>query len=253
MSKPSFHITARGDVAVATLDRPPANAIDHDLLSAIIAALPDLRAARAVVLTGGGRFFSAGLDLTYVLELDEPTAAAFAESFDDAMTGLFALENPVVAAVNGHAVAGGGIIAASADARIMADGDGQIGLPEIRVGVPFPSSALEIVRAAWGGPHLTMMLERGLTYRPAEALAMNLVNELAPAAETLDRAVALAAELARAPSASFACLKRSLRREGLARIVAARKDGPDAAWDVWRTPEVVGAIRAYQTRVLARK
>lgn len=253
MTTSPLHVVARGEIALATVSRPPANAIDHELLAAIVAALPDLRAARAVVLTGAGRFFSAGLDLSYVLELDLPAAAAFAEAFDDAMTGLFALECPVVAALNGHAVAGGGVIAASADARVMADGDARIGLPELKVGVPFPASALEIVRTAWGGPHLAMLLGRGLTYRPAEALTMHLVDEVVASADVVARAEALAMELGAAPKSSYAHVKRALRAEPLARMQAARRSGPDAAWSVWRQPEVLAAIRAYRDRVLVKR
>ncbi len=244
---------ARGDVAILTLSRPPANALDLELLLALGRAVTEAESARAIVLTGSERFFSAGLDLAYVLSLDDAQGLAFAQAFDDVMATLFAAPGPLIAALSGHAVAGGAVIAAAADFRLMAAGPSRIGLPEIKVGVPFPVSALEIVRQAWGGPHLARLLFRGDTVDAAEALSLGLVDELVEPAELLDKALALANSLAAAPRASFSATKRVLRAPGLARIHAARAAGPDLVWEVWRSPEVRAAIAAYGASVLRRK
>src|SRR5205823_13609397 len=112
-----------------------------------------------------------------VFAYEDAEASAFAECFDDGVAGLFALEVPVVAAVNGHAIAGGCVLAAVCDFRLMAEGAGKIGLPEIQVGVPFPTSALEAVRCRCEGRYLYEVLQRGHTYAPREALARNLIDE----------------------------------------------------------------------------
>src|SRR5262245_19287180 len=137
MDGPFLHLSTHASVSILTIDRPPAGALNHALLKELCALLPALREARALVLTGQGRFFSAGLDLLEVFSYEEPEATAFSTAFDDGITGLFALEVPLVAAINGHAIAGGGVLAATADFRLMAEGGGKIGLPEIQVGVPF--------------------------------------------------------------------------------------------------------------------
>src|SRR5262249_38045748 len=137
-------------VATVTFDRPPANGMNHDFfveLEALVATL-GAPAVRAVVVTGTGRFFSAGLDLFEVFAYDPPAFTDFTARFDAGFTALFGLMKPVVAAVNGHAVAGGAVLAATADFRLMAAGPGRIGLTEILVGVPFPATIMEIVRFA---------------------------------------------------------------------------------------------------------
>lgn len=253
---PPLSLERRGPVAILTLDNPPANALGTPVLEALAAAVVELAAddSRALVLTGAGRFFSAGLDLFEVARLvTSPDAEGFAARFDDLVTGLFALEKPVVAAVNGHAIAGGAVLAATADFRLVADGDFKLGLTEIQVGVSFPTSALEAVRFACAGRHLPEILFRGLTYRPAEAVARGLADEVVPAGELVDRAVALAGELAAHRPVAFASSKRALRADHLARIRASRTGGIDPIWRTWQTPDALAAMAAFRDRILRSK
>jgi enoyl-CoA hydratase len=249
---PMLRVEMHGAVAVVTLERPPANALNRDFfveLAALLArlAVPEIR---GVVFTGSGRFFSAGLDLFEILGYDDATWTDFTARFDAGYRGLFGLAKPVVAAVNGHAIAGGAVLAACADVRLMAEGEGQVGLTEIRVGVPFPSAALEPVRFSCAGPHLPELLYRGLTYGPAEACFRRLVDEVVPEAALAPRALALAGELAAHPPTAFASSKRTLRAEALARMEAAHVRGADPVWATWRTPETRAAIEAFRTRTL---
>lgn len=253
---PPVSIERRGPVAVLTLDNPPANALGSPVLADLAAAAETLRTddSRAVVLTGTGRFFSAGLDLFEVARLvTSPDAESFARLFDDVVTALFALEKPVVAAINGHAIAGGAVLAATADLRLVADSELKIGLTEIQVGVAFPTSALETVRFSCAGRHLREILFRGLTYGPADAVARNLADELVPAAELQARAFALAEELAAARPLAFAASKRALRADFLARIWAAAAGGLDPVWRTWQTPDALQAMAAFRDRTLRKK
>lgn len=238
----------RGSTALLTLQRPPANALNLDLLQQAAEILPQLVVpeVRALVITGQGRFFSAGLDLFAVFAYADKEAAAFPVVFDEVVAGFYALPIPVVAAINGHAIAGGAVLAATADFRLVSEGESLLGLSEIRVGVPFPVSALEPVRSAWSGPHLGELLYRGRNFRPPEALAAGLVDEVVPAAELLDRALALADELGSRVPVAFAATKRALRREGLERIAAVGGPGKDPVWSMWHTPEVLAAMVAYR-------
>lgn len=245
----------RDGVALLRLDRPPANAMDRGVFEALTAATAGLAtdaAVRAAVVTGTGRFFSAGLDLVAVFADDAAGFDAFARAFDVAWRALFAFPKPMVAAVNGHAIAGGAVLAACADVRLMADGGGRAGLTEIQVGVTFPASALEPVRYACAGPHLAELLCRGLTYPPAEALARRLVDEVVPADALLARATALAAELGALSPAAYATTKRALRADALARMDA-HAPGADPIWDDWRSEPVRAAVAAYRQRTLGAK
>ncbi len=241
-------------VAVVTFDRPPANGINRDFFLELAALLPALAApeVRAVVVTGTGRFFSAGLDLFEVFAYDPPTFTDFTQRFDAGFAGLFALAKPVVAAVNGHAVAGGAVLAAIADFRLMAAGPGRVGLTEILVGVPFPATILEIVRFACAGPSLPELLYHGRTYPPDEAVGRRLIDEVVAPEELMPRALALADALGGREPVAFAAIKRALRADAIARVEAAVRDG-DPIWDVWRSPETRAAVAAYRARTLSAK
>src|SRR4051812_6094777 len=107
-----------------------------------------LTSAGAIVLTGAGRAFSAGVDLRRIVEGGVPYAEEFLPALSDAFLAVFDCPRPVVAAINGHALAGGCVIAAAADLRLMSGGT--IGLTELLVGVQFPTVPLEIARHAFG-------------------------------------------------------------------------------------------------------
>jgi enoyl-CoA hydratase len=243
-----------GAVAIVTIDRPPANALTKDFFAELATVLPSLGApaVRAAVLTGSGRFFSAGLDLFEVFAYPPAAFDEFTRRFDAGFRALFACPTPIVAAVNGHAIAGGAVLAAAADFRLMADGPGRIGLTEILVGLPFPASILEIVRQAWGGRHLVDLVGRGRTYLPAEAETRGLVDEVVPAESLAERARALAQELAGLPAGAFGVTKTTLRARTLARIDAL-EPGRDPVWDAWRSPPARSAVEAYRARTLGRK
>jgi enoyl-CoA hydratase len=243
-----------GPVTVVTLDRPPANTLDgafFEELTELLARLDD-PAVRAVVITGTGRFFSAGLDLFEVFAAEGPAFDEFAARFDAGFAALFGFRKPVVAAVNGHAVAGGAVLAAAADVRLVAEGEARLGLTEIQVGLPFPASALEIVRTACGGPQLAELLYLGHTYAPREACLRRLADEVVPAADLMARALAVAGELGAREPAAFASIKYSLRADALRRLDTARVTG-DPAWDVWRRPETRAAVAAYRARTLGAR
>ena len=135
------------------------------MCEAIAAQFDALRdsAAKAVVVTGQGRMFSAGVDLPRLVAGGAAYAREFVPAMNHAFETLFAFTKPLVAAVNGHAIAGGCVLACCADYRIMAREPGRIGVPELLVGVPFPVVPLEIVRFATPPQHVQALIYRGLT------------------------------------------------------------------------------------------
>jgi enoyl-CoA hydratase/carnithine racemase len=130
------------------------------------------------------------------------------------------------AAVNGHAIAGGCVLAVACDLRLMSDGT--IGLSEIRVGVPFPGVALEVVRHAAGTTVRRLVLEAALL-SPAEAVAAGLVDRVTSPGSLLDEAVAEAERLGRIPADVYAFTKRQLQDPARIRIDAISPADDDAA------------------------
>ncbi|HSD09391.1 MAG TPA: enoyl-CoA hydratase/isomerase family protein, partial [Candidatus Binatia bacterium] len=137
-----------GGVRVLTLDRPPANAEDVTLLADLSAALDDAgadTAVRAVVLTGAGKFFSGGFDLSGAGGGDQEIAV-LTTLFRDTHVKLLTLPKPTIAMLNGHAIAGGLVMLLACDYRLGLDGDYKIGLNEVAIGASYPKVALEIAR-----------------------------------------------------------------------------------------------------------
>lgn len=241
----------RDGITVLRLEHGKANALDVELsrgLSGSLSGLATEDGCVAAVITGSGDIFSAGVDLFRLLE----GGGVYLDEFLPALVGLIerlrAFSKPLVGAVNGHAIAGGGVIAFACDYRIMALGDGTIGVPELRVGVPFPSRALDIVRAAVPRAHLRDVVLRGTLSTPQEALARGLVHELTDRETLIDRAVEVARDMSRIPPDTFALTKRRLGTpEG--------EGDPDYDGRVealWKDPEIHATIRAYLERTIGK-
>ncbi|MFC4950412.1 enoyl-CoA hydratase/isomerase family protein [Pseudonocardia sp. GCM10023141] len=240
-----------GDVAVLTLNHGAVSALDIELCQALAEQFRALAGdpARAVVLTGTGRAFSAGVDLRKLVDGGPSYVEEFLPALSQAFRAMFALPKPMVAAVNGHAIAGGCVLAACADATIMADGNGRVGLPETRVGVPFPRVPLEIVRFAVGDVTARRLVVGGQTYPVADARTLGLVDEIVAADELLPRAVAVAAALATdIPADTFAVTKAQLRRDAVERIDR-YVDEDESIAEIWSSRVADGWIAEYLASV----
>jgi len=233
------------------LARPPANALDPALveaLTAAIAAAPE-DGARTLVLSGAPGLFSGGLDVPALLALDRPAMAEFLAGFFGLMRGLASSRLPIVAAITGHAPAGGAVMAIFCDARVMAEGPFRIGLNEVRVGLSLPRvihSALELVV----GPRQAARLGvGGLLVDAAEALAIGLVDELAAPERVVERASERARSYLELPPAAMA-RTRELCRGRLVELFAAQERETLARFvDDWFSQETQGAMRALVERL----
>jgi enoyl-CoA hydratase len=245
----------RGPIAVLRLAHGKASALDTELLEALDRCLRELDEARpeAVVLTGTGSIFSAGVDLLRVLDGGTGYLAGFLPLLARAVRRLFAFPRPVVAAVNGHAIAGGCILACACDWKVMAAGEGRIGVPELRVGVPFPVAPLEVLRFAVPPQHLQKLAYAGRTYGAAEALEWGLVDEVVPPDRLLERALEAAGQLAAIPGASFELTKAQLRRPSLERIDALHDELEPRIAAQWASPGVQEHLRDYVDRTLRKQ
>lgn len=252
-----IHREDREGIAVLRLDHGKANALDTELLQALEATFRELEEAApspdAVVLTGTGGIFSAGVDLFRVLEERAGYLDAFLPTLSRAVRRLFGFPRPVVAAVNGHAIAGGCILACACDLKVMADGEGRIGVPELRVGVPFPVAPLEVLRFAAPPQHLQKLAYLGRTYGPAEALTWGLVDEVAPAEGLLARAVEAARQLAAIPRGSFELTKAHLRRPVIERMDALEGWVEPRVAELWARDDIHDHIQEYLDRTLKKK
>jgi enoyl-CoA hydratase len=243
-----LHQDGSAGILTLRLDHGKANALDRELLESLSAALERLEgdaSLKAAVLTGSGSIFCAGVDLHRVVEGGAAYARAFVPLLGTTFHRLFACGKPVVAAVNGHAIAGGCVLAAACDYRLMARGPGTIGVPELRVGVPFPLIAIEILRFATSTAHLQELVYQGTTYTTDAAYERGLVDELVEPDVVVDRAREVAQRLAGEPAARFRLTKRQLRAPTIAAIAAHAAETDAAVLAEWERPETLEAIRAY--------
>ena len=245
---------AHGDVALLRFCAGKVNALDVEFCQAIARELEATVAsgARAVVLTGKGNVFSAGVDLFRVVNEGEAYVDRFLPALDEAFSALFCFPLPLIAAVNGHAIAGGGVIAAACDHRVMARGPFRIGVPELAVGVPFPALALEILRHAMSPPTFQRAVYLAETFEPEQALELGIVDRLEDAEQLEATALRLGESLAKIPSASYAVTKSASREPALANVERARSSTEPEVVRRWRDPETRAAIRDYLERTLGR-
>jgi enoyl-CoA hydratase len=248
-----FELTPRGRVTVLHMTHGKANAMDLEFCRALSAQVQACQqsAAGALVITGQGKMFSAGVDLRRLVAGGAAYVHEFLPAMNHAFEALFAFPKPMVAAVNGHAIAGGCVIACCADYRVMARGPGRIGIPELLVGVPFPAVPLEIVRFAMPPQHVPGLIYRGLTAAADEALRWGLVDAVADPDRMLDEAVAIADAMAAVPVEAFQ-LTKQLLREPARRQMRAGREVDAAMQDAWAGEAVQKAVRDYVARTLKR-
>ena len=247
-----IHREDRDGIAVLRIEHGKANTLDMELCNAVVEAFEHAGDARAVVLTGAGRIFSAGVDLFRVLEGGERYIEAFVPAMCRAFERVFVHPAPVVAAANGHAIAGGCLLVAAADQRLMAAGAARIGLPELQVGVPFPPLALEIMRFATPPQHFQTIVYRAGTHEPEAALALGLLDEVVEPDALLDRALARAERLASVPADTFAITKREIRRPAMVRVRSLAQTAAREVQAQWLEPRTLDGIRAYLDRTIPK-
>jgi len=192
-----------------TIEGPGMNALGTPLMTRLVASV---RAAGAapILLTGAGRAFSAGLDLKEVASLDRQSMQAFLECLEGLISLLFHHPAPVVAAVNGHAIAGGAVLALCCDAAWCTDDPrARVGLNEVALGLRFPPAVLAAVRHRLDPRHQAEVLLGAGLHAPTDAARLGLVD--AVDADPVAAARAHLDRLAGHPAAAYAATKRALR------------------------------------------
>lgn len=232
-------------VRTIRLDHGKANAIDEVLVSFLFEELEHAitSGSKAVVLTGRELFFSAGLDLKGLPD-DESEMAGFVDRFEACNRKLAELPLPLVTAVNGHAIAGGCILASAGDVRLGAEGSYKIGVSEVSLGIVFPASAFEIMRHTLHPRFTTEVLLGGKLLTPPEAVEAGILHRLVPAERLLEEATAVARDLGTKPRLAFQHSKQALRAPMVERIEKTRTEAKSLFLETWFSPEVVERRKA---------
>lgn len=250
-----IQIEERGEIVVIRIAAGRGNALNVELCEALVKAIEEFErgASRAAVLTGSGSVFGAGVDLRSLLEGGVEYVRRFLPLLERAFERLATCPKPIVAAVNGHAIAGGAILMLACDYRLIARGDARIGLTEVHVGVRFPAWALEIARFATPRENFSTLVLTGRTWLPEDAVARGLADELVDSNQLIDRACAVASEMAGIDAQTFAATKLAVRQP---MIDAARRQSSltgDAVLAHWCAPATLQNIAAFAEKTFGRK
>jgi len=247
-----MRIERHGSVALLRIESGKVNAIGPAFVETLPKLLDGLGDADAAVITGQGSVFSAGLDLPALIDLDQPAMYRFIEQFNALMLRLFELPIPLVAAVNGHAIAGGCVLALQADLRFAADRDARIGLNEAQLGIGLPAVVLETLRAQVPASSLAPIALEGRLFAPREALQLGLVHEVVAETDLLARALERAQALAALPPAGVRQIKSALRRP-ISALIRATGAAESERWvQSWLDEKSQATLRATVARLKQR-
>ncbi len=240
-------------IAVMTMAAPGANAIDGPFLDAVADGLDRAERARprALVLTGRGAAFCAGLALPTLIELDRDALRAVMGRFTDVMRRVLELPLPTVAAIGGPAIAGGCVLALMCDQRVMvADGPNaapRIGLNESQLGIGLPAVVVEVARHKLPATSFVAVALAGALFEAKRALDFGLVDEVTTAAELAERAMTRARAMTAPGADAYAQIKRAWNRPVVEAIASTDTAALEAWLDTWFSADGQARLRAIVT------
>lgn len=241
-----------GPVTELRLARAPVNALNPALCEALVQGVAGAVAngAKGIVLSGGPKVFSAGLDVPYLLSLGDDQAALLQAwtAFFEAARALAGSPVPVVAAMAGHAPAGGCVLALCCDYRIMADGPYRIGLNETQVGLVAPEGIQSLMARMVGAHRAERLLVAGAMVEASEAARIGLVDELTGIDAVATRARVWLEDLLQLPRRPMLETRAIARRDVIAMLAPERIDLPRFV-AAWAHPDTQGALRAMLARI----
>lgn len=223
-------------IATLVLRRGKVNALNGTVVDQLRGVLKGLEGdpdVKSIVLTGVGKFFSFGFDIPEFLSFTKEQFTEYLTRFTDLYTYVFLYPKPVVAAINGHTIAGGCMLALACDHRVMVSGKAKIALNEIGFGSSVFAGSTEMLRFWVGGANATAVLFSGAMYRAEEAKSMGLVQEVTTDGELMDKAREVASDFASKSPPAFASIKALLRRSIVEEMRSREKAAIKEFVDIW--------------------
>ena len=241
-----------GGIVELRMARPPVNALDPDLCGRLRDAVQDSvdGGARGLVLSSAAKVFSAGLDVPHLLSLGDDRAALMQawETFFGAARALAGAPVPVVAAITGHAPAGGCVLALCCDYRVMASGPYRIGLNETRVGLAAPEGVQRLLRRVVGPYRAERMLVSGDMVDAEHALRVGLVDEVVDIDSVVQRATVWLDHLVALPREAMLAT-RAMARADLIEALEPRHIQLERFIEAWYRPDCQQALQALVARL----
>jgi len=227
-------IEERGTVALVRLTNGVINAISGDLVEDMLTALEQVQGRfDGLVLCGGEKFFCIGLALPELLALDRQGMSEFWHRLDEAVLTLYRMPMPTVAAIAGHATAGGTILGLACDYRFAAEGRTLVGLNEITIGVPVPFLADLLLKQVVGERVARDIAYTGDLMAADAAIGVGLIDEIHPKEAVEEAAVGKALDMSSPGGPAFSLIKE-FRTEALCQhFISHREEKKDNLLDCW--------------------
>ena len=245
------HVSIADKFAEVRLEHGKVNALNEgivDELSARLSRLARDPGVRSILLTGTGAFFSFGFDIPGFLDHSREAFLAYLRKFAALYRDLFACPKPVVAALNGHAVAGGCMLALACDARLMSTGKGKIALNEIAFGSSLFAGSVAMLRSCVGERNAERIALSGKMYTPDEALALGLVDRLVPQTELLPAAREVAREHGAKDPDAYRSVKMLLRAPVLEEMARREDESLREFVEIWYSERTRENLRKIEIR-----
>ena len=231
-----MHVSKDGEIATVTFSRGKVNALNEPMLEELNKSFEDLamdNEVKAIIFTGSGKFFSFGFDVPEFLNYSKSDFVGYLEKFTNFYTYLFLYPKPIVAALNGHTIAGGCMLATACDYRLMVSGKAKISLNEITFGSSVIAGSVEMLRFCAGSRNAQSILYSGAMYSAEEALALRLVDQVSSEATLVEDARMVALEFTQKDSSAFRSIKLLLRKPVAERMIKTEKDSILEFADIW--------------------
>ena len=245
------HVESRDDLTTVRLQRGKVNALNEQVVDELSACFRELGAdpgVGGILLTGTGKFFSFGFDIPEFLDVPKKDFARYLRKFTGLYRELFVQPQPVVAALNGHTVAGGCMLASACDVRLMVKENARIGLNEIGFGSSVFAGSAELLRFWVGSRRAQEVLYGGSLYTAEQALALGLIGAVVPEGALVEEATKRLSELAGKSSEAFRSIKRVLR-SGVAEETERREDASIREFvEIWYSEETRAELEKIQIR-----
>jgi enoyl-CoA hydratase/carnithine racemase len=251
MEQGMIEIVEHGTIHEIRLNRPPVNALDPGLLGALVAALEAAprNGARGIVLSGGQKVFSGGLDVPYLMRQDRDGLRECWTLFFEAARALARSPVPVAAAIAGHNPAGGCVLSLCCDYRVMARGPFRIGLNETQVGLIVPDAIQYLLRRVVGTHRAERLVVAGAMVESGQALAYGMVDELADAGEVVVRAARWLEELLALPNGPMLATRRMARADIVAALEGFGEAELEGFLGGWYSEDSQRALRELMARL----
>ena len=231
-----INITRNDETITVELSRGKVNALNESFVEQIRACFEELEKepeVRAVVLTGRGKFFSFGFDIPELYEYSKDEFKRFVTKFTDLYTYLFMYPKPVVAALNGHTIAGGCMLATACDYRLMVSGKAKISLNEITFGSTVFAGSVAMLKFLVGGRNAERILGTGDMYDAQTARDMNLVDRISTEEGIDNDSLVVARDFVKSEPEAFYSIKKLLRQPVVEEMLCREEESILEFLEIW--------------------